>query len=86
VRSGDALAGYMTLIADKLEVDRPILIDEGVRYQTFPAIKIGLLAADRRAKGAGRRLVEWAIEYVASSFVAKPHNNPNVHQPMKISR
>jgi hypothetical protein len=27
VRSGDALAGYMTLIADKLEVDQPILID-----------------------------------------------------------
>jgi GNAT superfamily N-acetyltransferase len=68
VRSGDALAGYMTLIADKLEVDRPILIDEGVQYQTFPAIKIGLLAADRRAKGAGRRLVEWAIEYVAGEI------------------
>jgi GNAT superfamily N-acetyltransferase len=60
----------MTLIADKLEVDQPILIDEGVQYQTFPAIKIGLLAADRRAKGAGRRLVEWAIEYVAGEIAA----------------
>jgi hypothetical protein len=56
------LAGYVTLIADKLDLDQPILIDEGVRYQTFPAIKIGLLAADKRAKGAGRRLVEWSIE------------------------
>jgi GNAT superfamily N-acetyltransferase len=66
----DSLAGYMTLIADKLEVDQPILIDEGVQYQTFPAIKIGLLAADRRARGAGRRLVEWAIEYVAGEIAA----------------
>jgi GNAT superfamily N-acetyltransferase len=68
LRCEDSLAGYMTLIADKLELDQPILIDEGVQYQTFPAIKIGLLAADRRAKGAGRRLVEWAIEYVAGEI------------------
>jgi GNAT superfamily N-acetyltransferase len=60
----------MTLIADKLELDQPILIDEGVQYQTFPAVKIGLLAADRRAKGAGRRLVEWAIEYVAGELAS----------------
>jgi GNAT superfamily N-acetyltransferase len=68
LRSEDSLAGYITLIADKLDLDQPILIDEGVQYQTFPAIKIGLLAADKRAKGAGRRLVEWSIEYVASEI------------------
>jgi GNAT superfamily N-acetyltransferase len=68
LRCEESLAGYMTLIADKLELDQPILIDEGVQYQTFPAVKIGLLAADRRAKGAGRRLVEWAIEYVAGEL------------------
>jgi hypothetical protein len=54
LRCEGALAGYVTLIADKLDLDQPILIDEGVQYQTFPAIKIGLLAADKRAKGAGR--------------------------------
>jgi GNAT superfamily N-acetyltransferase len=68
LRCEDSLAGYVTLIADKLDLDQPILIDEGVQYQTFPAIKIGLLAADKRAKGAGRRLVEWSIEYVASEI------------------
>jgi GNAT superfamily N-acetyltransferase len=68
LRCEDSLAGYVTLIADKLDLDQPILIDEGVRYQTFPAIKIGLLATDKRAKGAGRRLVEWSIEYVASEI------------------
>jgi GNAT superfamily N-acetyltransferase len=68
VRHENSLAGYITLIADKLEVDQPILIDEGVQYQTFPAIKIGLLAGDQRAKGVGRRLVEWAIEYVAGEI------------------
>lgn len=58
VRHENSLAGYITLIADKLEIDQPLLIDEGVQYQTFPAIKIGLLAGDQRAKGVGRRLVE----------------------------
>jgi hypothetical protein len=33
------------------ELDQPILIDEGVRYQTFLAIKIGLLASDNQANG-----------------------------------
>jgi GNAT superfamily N-acetyltransferase len=70
LRCEDSLAGYVTLIADKLDLDQPILIDEGVQYQTFPAIKIGLLATDRRAKGAGRRLVEWSIEYVASEIAS----------------
>lgn len=66
LRCKDSLAGYITLLADKLEVDESILVDEGVQYRSFPAIKIGLLAVDRRAKGAGRRLVEWAVEYVAA--------------------
>lgn len=66
LRCEDSLAGYITLLTDKLELDEPILLDEGVQYQSFPAIKIGLLAVDRRAKGAGRRLVEWAVEYVAA--------------------
>ncbi len=68
LRCEDSLAGYITLLTDKLELDEPILLDEGVQYQSFPAIKIGLLAVDRRAKGAGRRLVEWAVEYVAAEI------------------
>lgn len=66
LRCEDSLAGYITLLTDKLELDEPILLEEGVQYQSFPAIKIGLLAVDKRAKGAGRRLVEWAVEYVAA--------------------
>lgn len=68
LRCEDSLAGYITLLTDKLELDEPILLDEGVQYQSFPAIKIGLLAVDKRAKGAGRRLVEWAVEYVAAEI------------------
>ncbi|MCC3410064.1 MAG: hypothetical protein JGK17_31935 [Microcoleus sp. PH2017_10_PVI_O_A] len=68
LRCEDSLAGYITLLTDKLELDEPILLDEGVQYRSFPAIKIGLLAVDRRAKGAGRRLVEWAVEYVAAEI------------------
>ncbi|MCL1475999.1 GNAT family N-acetyltransferase [Argonema antarcticum] len=70
IRHGDALAGYITLLADKLVVDEQILEEEGVQYRTFPAVKIGLLAADRRAKGCGRRLVEWALEYVATEIAS----------------
>lgn len=59
------LAGYLTLLTDKLELEQPPLAGEGIQYRTLPAVKIGLLAADGRARGAGRRLVEWALEYVA---------------------
>ena len=65
------LAGYFTLLADKLELEQPPLAGEGVQYRTLPAVKIGLLAADGRAKGAGRRLVEWGLEYVATELVEK---------------
>jgi len=69
VVSSGLLAGYITLLTDKLELEEPLLAGEGVKYRTMPAVKIGLLAADYRAKGAGRRLVEWALEYVASELV-----------------
>ncbi|WP_218108016.1 hypothetical protein [Nostoc sp. KVJ20] len=58
VRVEDALAGYITLLADKLQVEDALLAHESVKYRTFPAIKIGLLAVDRRTKGLGVRLVE----------------------------
>jgi GNAT superfamily N-acetyltransferase len=64
VRVGDSLAGYITLLADKLQVEDTLLDQEGVKYRTFPAVKIGLLAVDRRTKGLGIRLMEWAINYV----------------------
>lgn len=53
----DGLAAYVTLLADKLTMGTPILIDEDVRYTTFPAVKVGWLAADPRAKGSGSRLM-----------------------------
>jgi hypothetical protein len=68
LRDGQELAAYITLLADKLSVEDSLLHGEGVLYKTFPAVKIGFLAADRRAHGAGRFLVEWAMDYVASSL------------------
>ena len=62
------LAGYITLLADCLAVERPLLAGEDVRYRTFPAVKIGLLAVDRRAKGLGTALVRWAFRYTASEL------------------
>lgn len=68
-RIEDALAGYITLLADKLAVEDTLLIQEGVKYRTFPAVKIGLLAVDRRTKGLGIRFMEWAINYVITEVV-----------------
>ena len=65
------MAGYITLLTDKLELEQPPLAGEGVQYRTMPAVKIGLLAADGRARGAGRRLVEWALEYAAVELVPR---------------
>ena len=71
IREESGLAAYITLLADKLEVDSPLLKSEDIKYRTFPAVKIGLLAADERAKGAGTRLVEWALEYIAADLSQK---------------
>jgi GNAT superfamily N-acetyltransferase len=65
VHTNEGMAGYITLLADKLSLEEAVLMNEGIKYQTFPAVKIGLLAADSRAKGVGHLLVEWAVQYVA---------------------
>lgn len=62
------LAAYVTLLADRLSVDRELLGAEDVRYQTFPAVKIGLLAADHRAKGAGKALMRWAFRHTVGEL------------------
>lgn len=43
------LAGYITLLADRIAFEHPLLSAESVKYRTFPAVKIGLLAVDERA-------------------------------------
>ncbi len=62
------LAGYITLLADRLAVEAPLLAGESVRYRTFPAVKIGLLAVDERSKGFGTAMVRWAFAYVAGEI------------------
>jgi len=64
LRHNDILVGYITLFADKLIVQTELLDSENVRYRTFPAVKIGLLATDKRVRGAGTCLIEWAMDYI----------------------
>lgn len=72
LRHNSALAGYITLLADKLSASEgPLLAGENIQYETFPAIKIGLLAVDERAKGAGSCLIDWALEFIATKIA--PH-------------
>jgi GNAT superfamily N-acetyltransferase len=68
ITDNNNLVAYVTLLADKLTVNEPILGSEDVPYKTFPAIKIGLLASDKRARKSGTRLVEWALEYIATEL------------------
>jgi hypothetical protein len=65
------LVGYITLLADKLEVKEPILIEEGVKRMTFPAVKIGWLASDKKANGVGKLLVKHALYYVAEHIAPR---------------
>jgi hypothetical protein len=67
LQHGGFLAGYITLLADSLRVEEQLLLGEEVKYCTFPAVKVGLLAADQRARGAGRCLMDWAMDYVSRS-------------------
>ncbi|WP_031526947.1 GNAT family N-acetyltransferase [Dyadobacter crusticola] len=69
IEHDEKIAAYITLMADKLMTELPLLKNEGVGYITFPAIKIGWLASDKRAKGAGTRLLEWALEYVTTDLI-----------------
>ena len=73
LRDDASFAGYVSLLADKLEVGEgeQVLIEEGIQYRSFPAVKIGLLAADERAKGAGTQLLEWALVYIAAELSPK---------------
>ena len=66
VQHSAALGGYITLLADRFTADEALLAGEGIKYEGFPAIRIGLLAADERAKGAGKRLVMWALDYMVT--------------------
>ena len=68
LRNQHDLAGYITLFADKLtvtEAEEPLLVAENVPYESFPAVKIGLLATDARTRGVGKCLILWAISFVA---------------------
>jgi GNAT superfamily N-acetyltransferase len=71
LRVDGRLAAYMTLFTDKLHAGEPLLEAQQIRYRTFPAVKIGLLAADERARGAGTRLVKWALGYSAFEIGAR---------------
>lgn len=65
VHCQDSLAAYITLLTDKLVASERLLEEEEIKYTSFPAVKIGLLAADYRASRVGTRMVEWALEYAA---------------------
>lgn len=68
VHDGTDLVGYITLLADRLTTPQQRLLHEQIQYTTYPAVKIGLLAVDKRTQGVGTLLVEWSIEYVVTQI------------------
>jgi GNAT superfamily N-acetyltransferase len=70
LRAGMRIGGYITLLSDRLSIDdKRVLANENIPYDSFPAVKIGLLASDKRlkGKGIGKRLVIWSINHVLSN-------------------
>ncbi len=62
---GDALAGFLTLVTDTIEVklvEAPDGVD-GYQYSKYPCIKIARIAVDRdyAGSGVGRFLLLWAV-------------------------
>lgn len=72
IRRNNALKGYITLLADNFVATSALLPEENdTQSAVYPAIKIGVLASDRRAKGAGACLVRWALEYAATEIAPR---------------
>jgi GNAT superfamily N-acetyltransferase len=78
ITNNGKLVAFITLLADRLQVfdkdrnpKRILKKEEQIEYTSFPAVKIGLLASDKRARHAGRRLVEWAIDYIATEIAPR---------------
>ena len=73
----DGLAGYVTLCADTLRFDAPVLRDDVdgtlIQLTSLPAVKLGLLATDSRAagRGLGSALVLWAVDHITHHIT--PH-------------
>jgi GNAT superfamily N-acetyltransferase len=67
------LVAYITLRLDSMRYrddeghDKKISTEDG-DFVGPPAVRIGLLASDKRAKGAGRALVEWALDFIAKNI------------------
>jgi hypothetical protein len=70
------LASYLTLQADSLSFrdekgrKKKVSTADG-DFTNPPAVRIGLLAADAEAKGAGKRLVKWALNFIAANIAPK---------------
>ncbi len=69
----DHLVAYITLRADSLTVrdekgrKKKVSTPDG-DFLNPPAVKISLLAADVRATGAGKRLVDWSLKFIAETI------------------
>jgi hypothetical protein len=70
------VAAYMNIRTDVLHIidkggrTKKIVLEDAVLTHV-PSIKIQLLAADKRAKGAGKRLVKWMIDYIVEELVPR---------------
>ena len=57
-------------ILDNHGKPKKIVLEDAV-YTNVPSIKIQLLAADKRAKGAGTRLMKWLLDYIAQEIAPR---------------
>lgn len=68
LRHDGQLAAYITLLADNLTVTSSSVVDNASTTAIYPAVKVGVLAADQLHKGAGFCLIDWMIEFVVAEI------------------
>jgi GNAT superfamily N-acetyltransferase len=59
----DFLAGFVSLCADSIKLNEKEQEDEGVSYETIPALKVARLAVDYRFHrcGLGKKLLDFSV-------------------------
>lgn len=67
----ETIAAYFTLLSDAIEIkggDKRVFLKIGMSYKTYPAMKIGRMAADNRFKGYG--MGRYIIKLIVSKTIS----------------
>ena len=69
------IAAFLTIQADQLRFEsadkgKTVSLPDG-DFEIVPAVKLMVFARDRRARGAGKALLAWVIDYIVQEIVPR---------------